>query len=79
MSKTPIQWLSFKTLNEITQAIDSLRLSALFNDGDNDMTAGLDPYAEQHFLLAMTALDTAQRNMSLCEMTQARAIASRHK
>jgi len=59
-------------LQELTQSLEKLRETWLLEfDG-----AGLDVMAEQHLLLALSALESAQRHAHLAELFQARALSS---
>lgn len=59
-------------LDDAAHKIDELRSSLLF---DNAVTDGLDGLAEQHFLLAMSALEQAWRQMQIAHIHQTRALA----
>lgn len=60
-------------LNSLADEIDALRAKFLF-DFETD---GIAPFAEQHFLLALAALDQAARNMRLADMHHASALCGR--
>jgi len=54
-------------LERFEQSIEHLRMEALFESGD-----GFAPDAEQYFLLALAALDSAQRFATLATYAQRR-------
>jgi len=63
------------TLGTLGQQIEKLRNLWLLGGGEEeDATAGLDPVAEQHYLLAIGALEQAQRFATLADLHQARAL-----
>lgn len=63
------------TLGTLGRQIEKLRNLWLLGGGDEeDITAGLDPVAEQHYLLAIGALEQAQRFATLADLHQARAL-----
>jgi hypothetical protein len=63
------------TLGTLRHQIERLRITWLLGGGDEeDATAGLDPVAEQHYLLAIGALEQAQRFATLADLHQARAL-----
>jgi hypothetical protein len=47
---------------DFAKAVESLRQDMLCSAAGD----GLGPFSEQHFLLALAALETAQRHLSLC-------------
>lgn len=60
-----------EVLRNYAKGIETMREDFLFNtDG-----AGADLEAEQHYLLALSALDTAQRHMSMAALKQTQGIA----
>ncbi len=66
------------TLGTLGHQIERLRNTWLLGGGDEeDATAGLDPVAEQHYLLAIGALEQAQRFAALADLYQARALGER--
>jgi hypothetical protein len=60
-------------LGDAASLIEQLRISLLF---DRD-TNGLDDFAEQQALIALSLLEQAQHHMRIAAMEQARAIATR--
>ena len=63
------------TIGTLAQQIERLRITWLLGGGDEeDATAGLDPVAEQHYLLAIGALEQAERFATLADLHQARAL-----
>lgn len=56
-------------LQQLAPMIEQLRHRLLF---DFDET-GLEPVAEQHFLASIALLDTAQRHMTLANLSQMNA------
>ena len=59
-------------LSEVISAIEALRHDVLGGEWE-----GLEPMAEQEFLLALAALEMAQRHFSLSRLHQARFIGER--
>jgi hypothetical protein len=59
-----------ETLREFAAKVETLRHKMLFDVED----AGADAESEQYFLLAMHALETAQRFLSLAALKQSQAI-----
>jgi hypothetical protein len=59
-------------LQALHDAIEKVRLDALFggDDGDSDAGTTLPPEAEQYFLLALAALDTAARYAALAKIAR---------
>lgn len=60
------------TLIEVAGIVSKLRVGTLLCDVETD---GADPEAEQLFLLALTALEQAERYLKLAAYAQARASA----
>lgn len=56
---------TFGDLEQVTKAIESLRTELLFERDDLADRMKVRPFAEQHFLLALNALEAAQRCMTL--------------
>lgn len=67
MSEPQEKWdKEFETLDEAIQAIEVLKGRLLFGDISNRLSAE-HPLAEQHFLAAMAALDTAKAHFRLAD------------
>lgn len=63
------------TLGTLRRQIEKLRLLWLLGGGDEeDAASGLDPEAEQYYLLAIGALEQAQRYATLADLHQACAL-----
>ena len=63
------------TLGTLKRQIEQLRTVWLLGGGDEeDAATGLDPLAEQNYLLAIGALEQAQRFATLADLHQARAL-----
>ena len=65
-----LQWTP-ETLRSLAKQIEDMRMSTLLNVED----AGADPESEQYFLLALSAMDTAFRFMTLAVYKQSQGIA----
>lgn len=62
-----------ETLRDYAKRVEDLRHHFLFSLDD----AGSDPFAEQHYLVALANLELAQRAFSLAALAQSRAISGR--
>lgn len=60
-------------LRDFAKMIEELRWYFLYDTDD----AGADPYAEQEYLLALAAMEMAQRHFALASLHQSRGIAAR--
>lgn len=58
---------------EASEKIGDLRASLLTDEDGDDATEALPPMAEQHYMLALAALETAQRQMKLVDYCNMRA------
>ena len=59
-----------EALREVAASVEGMRHDLLFNLDE----AGADPMAEQHYLLALNALDQAVRFLKIAAMTQSAAL-----
>lgn len=64
-----LEWTP-ETLRALATSIEDLRMDTLCNVED----AGADPESEQYFLLALTALETAHRFMTLAAYKQSQGL-----
>ena len=62
-----------KDLADFTRAVEELRRDLLISDVEDS----LGPLSEQHYLLAIGALDTAQQYLELAKLYLAQEVAAR--
>jgi hypothetical protein len=60
-----------ETLQQLAEEVENLRFGSIMNVD----TAGADPMAEEHFLLAVAALEQAKIHLRLARLHQVRALA----
>ena len=67
---SPDKVLELTNLHDVSEAVEMLRVELLFVYTESDEGAGMDRYAEQHFLLALSLLEQAQRHLKIGWMEQ---------